>query len=315
MKTNQYFPFEVNMINTNEVSRLIETYGPKGFGVYIMILTELRHSPNNKCSMSTIKGMARRCKISQKMLDRVMADFNLFEVRQEADGQIIASPYLDRVMNAYHERLIKLSEAGKKRSNKSTRDAHGQFTSLAGALDKSRTDKNKPTTTVVGNQMAQRVDDAGDETCSETAGKHEAATVCDKSWEKHLDIAVNDEMWMELLAMNSGISRLFVKHRESVIEGFRRHVNLQGKGYTLHSPQDVKAYFANFLRQGTPTQKRIAEELLQREEEEQQTEPNRYETIDPQTGERSYFGNLIPPEASPRPNENAVWSHELHQWI
>jgi hypothetical protein len=298
-KSKLYFPLETDLINQINVSALIENCGPKGFGTYVMILTELRNCADYRCSLNALKGMARRCKIHISLLKQVLYDFGLFDVDRENGEEIISSPYIDRVMKMYDEKLEKLVEGGKKRSDKSVRGANGQFTSQAGALDKIRLDKKKTATTVaVKDDAAVAVAIAGF-----------------KNWEDCFAEAMKEELWLEIVAMNSGMSQLFVKHRKWVIEAFRQHIILQGKGSTLHYVGDIKSYFANFMRQGTPTQKRIAQQLAQIEKELQQTSAHRYETIDMQTGERTYYGNPIPRDAPPRPNENAVWSKELNTWI
>ena len=319
MKAKLYFPFEINMINNNKESMLIEALGPKGFGGYIMILTELRHNPNYRCTLSAVKGMARRCKISQKLLEQVLYDFDLFKISREEEEPIISSPYMDQAMSTYEEKHRRLSEAAKKRSSKCSRDENGQFTDTIGALNEIKLNeiKSNKTTTAVA------VVENGE--CSETPHPSSAAVVDDnhvmdanaglKSWKTYLDIATGDEAWMAILAMNSGISKLFVKHRQAVIEAFRQHIQLQGKGSSLQSVAHVQAYFANFLRPGTPTHKRVAEQLAALEEQTRQASPNRFETIDPETGQRNYYGHPIPADAPLRPNDNAAWSPTEHKWI
>ena len=304
-KNEQYFPYEFNMINKSNVSELIETWGPKGFGTYIMVLTELRHHPNYRCSMSAIKGMARRCKVGNILLNEVINKFQLFNVGEGEDADMISSPYLDRVMQAYDEKHRKLSEAAAKRANKRKRNEEGQFADSMGALEEKRGEEkrgeeNKTTTVVV---VVVTDDDDNN------------APLEFKTWQEYFDQAMTDEYWLESIAMNSGMSRLFVKYREEVIDRFRRHIIGQGKETNMQSVKDVKSYFANFMRQGKPTQKQMAEWLEKRETENHSNRPNRFETIDPVTGERTYFGNPIPAEAPPRPNDNAVWSRELEQWV
>ena len=321
MKIEQYFPFEINMINSNKVAELIEAYGPKGFGIYVMILIELRHSPNYRCSLNAIKGIARRCKIGNTLLMKVLNDFGLFEIEGQTKNMIISSPYLDRVMGAYDERLNKLSVAGKKNTDKARRKSNGQFAINDGSLDKRREDEmreNKNTSmTTISKEEEKSVEAktlvvVDGEPVIDAGG---AETTLHKTWEECLEQAIKDDIWIEQLAMSSGMSKLFMKHRELVIELFRQHVLLQGGRPNIHTVQEIKAYFANFLRPGTPTQKRVAEQLSEREREIAETSPYRFETIDPETGERTYFGNPIPAQAPPRPNQNAVWSEQLNAWI
>lgn len=290
-----YFPCEVNMLNNENVSEMIDTHGPKGFGAYILILSELRQSAGYTCGMHTLNGIARWCKIRRGLLESILYDFDLFILTRQEDTLMISSPYLNRVMEAYDEKMQKLVDAGKIRSDKGKRNQRGQFTSNAGALDNIRLDKTTSTTVVV----------------EETAP---AATEIN-DWETYLDEAIQDEAWMELLAMNSGMSKMFVRNRDAAVDIFRQHVNLQGKNTQITSVGDIKAYFANFLRPGTPTNKHLAAQLTQREEALWKHSPYRFETIDPETGERTYYGNPIPADAPPRPNDNAVWTPECAQWV
>ena len=147
--TTAYFPLEVNLFNDHHVSMLIEKHGPKGYGAYMMILTGLRNCEDYEGTLFTIEGIARRCKISPKMLHCVLYDFGLFEITHTDRFVLISSPYLNRVMGAYEEKRRILIENGKKGFSKVSRNADGQFTAAGGALDKIRLDKKKKTTTTV----------------------------------------------------------------------------------------------------------------------------------------------------------------------
>ena len=308
MKNKLYFPFEVNMINGSKESELIEKMGPKGFGIYIMILTELRHGVNYRCNLSSIKGMARRCKISHTLLKQVIYDSELFNIYQQEDKIIISSPYMNKVMQGYDETIQKNSMAGKKNADKAKRNSKGQFTIGDGTIEENRKEKNKNTTSTT--KVVEKQEEQPLIFNSDTNTGTEL-----KSWETYLDLATGDEEWMALLAMNSGISKLFVKHQAAIIDAFRKHVQLLGNESSQQSVADVKAYFANFMRPGTATQKRVADQLNAFEEIARRASGTSFETIDPQTGERNYYGHPIPADAPPRPNDNAAWSPTEHKWI
>jgi len=268
--------------------------------------------------------MARRCKISKPLLSKVLTDFRLFEINQGEDDEIISSPYLNRVMGEYEEKCRKQSEAGKKNADKAKRKSNGQFAIGDGSIEKNRIEKKRieenkkdknTSMTTISKEEEKSVKAKTLVIDGEPVINLNAESILHKTWEECLEHATKDEIWVEQLAMSSGISKLFMKHRELVIELFRQHVLLQGGRPNIHTVQEIKAYFANFLRQGTPTQKRVAEQLTEREREIAETSPYRFETIDPKTGERTYYGNPIPSEAPPRPNQNAVWSQQLNAWI
>ena len=302
--SNAYFPLETNIPNNVQVSELISRYGPKGFGVYIMLLTELRLGANYRYNYNAAKILAKRCNIGVTMLNNVIFNFGLFELNEVDGTTLISSPYLDRVMKPYDKEVKKQHRIAMKEYDKAEEEEGEEITEISGGIEKNRIEKNITTTAVVVKNEAVVA-----------AAEPEIKAEPQHVWEGYLHTAMKDEIWVELLAMNSGISRLFMKHRAFVTETFRQHVMLQGRGSEIFSVADIKSYFANFLRQGTPTQKRVAELLAEREEQLRQASTNPHETIDPQTGQRSYFGNLIPSDAPPRPNANAVWSNNEKQWI
>ncbi|NDW13430.1 DUF4373 domain-containing protein [Bacteroides sp. 214] len=300
LKRNEnYFPLETNLINSIPFAKLIEAHGVKAYAIYLLILNELRISSDYRCAKSTIKALARKYKIRLPELERVLCDYNLFEITNEEDEEVVSSPYLDRVMEMYDKKKAQYAKSGKKRSDKSERDGNGRFTSDAPALDKTRLDNKKKTTVVV---------------------KKDGVDVGSKigvflGWEHHLNEAMNDEAWVELIAMRSGLSMRFMKHRAFVFETFRQHVKTQGSESRISSLSEAKAYIANYMRQGTVTQKHVAELISQREAEEQKNSPHRFEDVDPITGERTYFGCPIPRHAPPRPTANAVWNEVTNNWM
>jgi hypothetical protein len=134
-----------------------------------------------------------------------------------------------------------------------------------------------------------------------------------KPFERFVLSAMEDTFWKELVAMRSGLP-LFEKETE-IVDIFIRHVVIMGNENSVISIRDAKNYFANFTRKGTATNRAILEELLQAEAERQEKQkPNRYEDFDPVTGQRSYCGIPIPPDAPPRPDENMVWNTGSYGW-
>ena len=123
-----------------------------------MALVELRNSPDYRYTLNALKGMARKCKISIKLLMSVLQDFNLFELTEVNGLTVVSSPYLDEAMGTYEEKCRKLSEASAKGFNKADRSADGRFTAKGGVLNKIKL--NKTTTTVVtGTAPVTDVDD------------------------------------------------------------------------------------------------------------------------------------------------------------
>lgn len=299
-KSEQYFPFEVSIFNNESISELINEHGPKGFGAYVMILAELRLSKDYTCGMNTIHVIARKCKISLKLVESVLHDFDLFILTRDEDTLMISSPYMCRVMEAYDNKIQKCAEGGRKSADKNKRGANGQFTSTAGTSDQIRLDNNNKTTTNVVSKES-------------ITGSNSSSN--DHNWKKYLDDAIRDEEWMAVLAMNSGINSIFVKYQDYLVECFCNHIRLQGTESNIQSAKDAKSYFANYLRPGTPTHRRIVTHLINHETEQRRYPERRFETLDPKTGKRSYCGRPIPNDAPLRPNNTAVWDEKESRWL
>jgi len=140
-----------------------------------------------------------------------------------------------------------------------------------------------------------------------------------RPFEKIIEEAMKDEYWLELIIMRTGLP--LQKRKQEIAEIFKRHVILMGKETEIYSVKEAKNYFANYTRKGTTTHKELIGELrvASRHGQVSMRAASRctqvtmqigYEDVNPITGERSYCGIRIPPEAPPRPNENAVWNKD-----
>lgn len=298
MKNDQYFPLEVNMTSDERVAHLIEELGVKGFGIYVLLLIEIRRNDQYLCGKSALKTFSRANRISNKVLEDIINNYNLFEWKKDGELAAVSSVYMERVMSWLENKRQKLSDAAKKGIDKKKRNKDGMFTSQAGAVQNSTeqnsTEKTTATAVVVTDSSSSSLKPL-------------------KNWEEILLDLRQDKVWMEKLAMHSCLGGLFLKYEATIVEAFRQHISLYGTGYEIQSKRDMCSYFTNFLRPGTPTNKRLTDQLkaMQKKDGVQ----NIHEFIDPGTGERSYFGHTIPPDAPPRPNANAFWDNNRKKWI
>lgn len=273
-------------MNDERMAAIIEKHGAKGIGTYLVLLVELRSHPDYRCGLNTIRMIARTYKLDAELIESLIHDYGLFDKTGEESNAQISSLYLNRVMENLEKRRKRCSEAGKKRTACGTRDANGRFTSLAG------TNKHTDDVVILNPDDKCRI----------------------KSWKEYLAEALNDKTWKECQAMHSGLGEKFIRYEMDIVRMFMDHAITHGRESTLLSVKDVKFYFANFVRRGTVTCKRIAKELNKLEQEELQDDPHRFEDIDPVTKERSYYGNVIPVNAPPRPNDKVSWNYHTHNW-
>ena len=86
----------------------------EALGIYVMLLLHLRTKDNYEasCTPLLLRAFARRYDLELDMLEKVLHDYNLFEVDEER--QTFRAPYLDRVMQRLEEKWRMDTENGKK---------------------------------------------------------------------------------------------------------------------------------------------------------------------------------------------------------
>lgn len=109
-KEAYYFPHDANAQNDPKISKLIETMGPEGVGIYWMLVEVLRDQKDYKYPMTGVGMLARRWNTIQEKVTAVIRDFGLFEI-----GPVFfESESLTRRMGIVYAKRKKLSESGKK---------------------------------------------------------------------------------------------------------------------------------------------------------------------------------------------------------
>mgnify|MGYP000308508252 CR=1 FL=1 len=106
--------------------------------------------------------------------------------------------------------------------------------------------------------------------------------------------------------------KLFLEHQQQVIELFKQHILLYGKGGELLFLEDVRRYFSNYVAPGSTTCRMLRETLLSVLQKAGSTADNRFETLS--NGRRMYLGHLIPDDAPLRPDAAAVWDDVRKKW-
>ena len=129
------------------------------------------------------------------------------------------------------------------------------------------------------------------------------------TWERYIDELKDDEQWMELVAMRSGLKQQFYTLFPRIVESFKRHVRAIGNEGHIVSSGDAKHYFWFFMNPSSPTYKNLILELQKPADKGKY----KYEDREPTTGQRSYCGVPIPADAPPRPNHQAVWCE--NKWV
>ena len=315
-----------------------------------MLLLHLRTKDNYEasCTPLLLRAFARRHDLELDMLEKVLHDYNLFEVDEER--QTFRAPYLDRVMQRLEEKWRMDTENGKKGGRPKKRAKCAETPATKGRkpneTQERREEEKIGITPVVNNSSNTLAGGAADAAMvvaeteekisasgsSETSEVRTASSVpvgrgmriraVDEegqqplqpvlSWETLVDRLADSRLYMELAGQRSGLGRLFIDHQQQIIGLFKKHILLYGKESGLLFFEDVKRYFSNYIAAGSPTCRMLREELMREIKERESRDVSRFESV--VDGKRMYLGRLIPDSAPPRPDNSAVWDDAHKRW-
>ena len=295
MKKDQYIPHEVSMRNTTEVMNLIESEGMAGYGIYWALMEYLRVQDGYVGDLQALASLKRQLKIRQSKLDRVLHGFGLFVCH----GNTFYSPKLNEVMKPFEDRRARIEAYKRKKEKENSLEiskVSSEKNDIVSFEVKGKGEGKEETTSSLNKKDAD-------------AGKSLATPVL--SWERHVNELRNEQSWIEIMAMRSGLGKVFVQRFDEVLQAFKEHVQSIAHESHIDSPSEAKKYFCFFNTPGSATFKRIAA-MLQKPIDRGKY---KHEDRDPATGKRSYCGIPIPADAPPRPNAQAAWSEEKLKWV
>ena len=294
MKKDQYFPHEANLRQTSEFMHLIEKEGMAGYGIYWGLIEYLRSQDNYIGDLRVLKSLSAQMRTSITRLLRILKNYGLFEL---TDYTFQSSRLIT---------LMKPLESKRKLMDKRSSNDDETIN-----LRNRRNSLETNTTSVTVKKSKEKKSKENTSSAEEVAAAVAAPLSCKLPWEEYVDELDKEQQWKEIMAMRSGLKMEFFSLYPRIVECFKNHVRALGKERSILSSSDAKQYFCFFLAPGSNTFQRLMAQLKQPSDKDS---PYRFEERDPATGQRSYCGVPIPPDAPPRPNAQAVWNEETHQW-
>ena len=293
MKKDQYIPHEVSMRSTTEVMNLIENEGMAGYGIYWALMEYLRTQDDYTGDVRVLRTLARQLKTKLSKVEAVLKNYGLFTLTDFT----FRSTKLDAMMRPLENKrkAMEKQNVSKPKAERNQKVCNSLKTSDGVVLSKVKESKEEKSKEDTSSPISSSSAEAAEE------------KVLSKSfvpaWEKYVDELQQDEQWMEVAAMHSGMKQQFFTLFPRIVESFKRHVRSLGNEGRILSPSDAKHYFFFFLNPSSPTYKNLILELQKPKDKG----AYKHEDRDPTTGQRSYCGVPIPDDAPPRPNSQAVW--------
>jgi len=289
MKRDQYIPHEVSMRNTTEVMNLIEKEGMMGYGIYWALMEYLRVQDDYVGDIRSLSTLKRELRIRQSRLDKVLHGYGLFV----CNGNTFYSPKLNEVMKPFEQRRARIEAYKLQKQKENSLKINGEDPEKSDIVSFEGKGKGEGKGEGKGTTTSNKEDDGGDGASVPTV----------LAWERYVNELQQEQQWIEVMAMRSGLGLMFVNRFPEVLKHFKQHVQAVGNEKDIQSPSDAKRYFCFFNTPGSATFRKLVEEL------QKPVDKGKYkhEDVDPATGQRSYCGVPIPADAPPRPNEQAVW--------
>ena len=295
MKKDQYIPHEVSMRSTTEVMNLIEKEGMAGYGIYWAIMEYLRTQDDYTGDVRVLRTLARQLKTKLCKVESVLHNYGLFTLTDFT----FRSTKLDTMMKPLEDKRKAMSKrnVSKLEAERNQDDCKTLKTNDSVVLSKVKESKVKESKVKESKVKESKV------LSSSKDDNDVVAVPVSLAWERYVDELANEQQWIEVMAMRSGLGLVFVNRFPEVLKHFKRHVQAVGSEKDIQSPSDAKRYFCFYNTPGsTPFRQLVAE--LQKPIDKGKY---KHEERDPTTGQRSYCGVPIPTDAPPRPNGQAVW--------
>ena len=304
MKKDQYIPHDVCMRSNTEVFNMVEAEGAAGYGLYWGILEYLRSQNNYQGDIRALKGIARQLKCRLDKAIRVLENYGLFVIE---NSTFYSTDLIEKMQPLERKRAQK--QAVKQRENVSPNEQtlSEKFISLS-KNDKTLSKSSCNTLKIKDTSSLSKVKESKGKK-KETSDKEivdvpVADVTSGLAWERYVDELAQEQSWIEIMAMRSGLKQVFVQRFGEVLQHFKLHVQALGKEDDIRSLSDAKRYFCCYNKPGSIPFVRLVDELQKPVDKGKY----KYEDRDTATGLRSYCGVPIPDDAPPRPNAQAVWN-------
>ena len=300
MKKDQYIPHEVSMRTTSEVMKLIEKEGMTGYGIYWALMEYLRVQDDYTGDVRILKTLARQLKTKLSKVESVLHNYGLFTLTDFT----FRSTKLDTMMKPLEDKRKAMSKrnVSKLEAERKQSDSKVETECKQAACNSLETSRDISLSKVKESKVKESITSSSKEEEGD-AVDGVASTSVTLAWERYVDQLADEQQWIEIMAMRSGLGLVFVKRFTEVLQHFKRHIQAVGNEKDIQSPGDAKRYFCFYNTPGSTPFRQLVDEL------QKPIDKGKYkhEDYDAATGQRSYCGVPIPADAPPRPNGQAVW--------
>ena len=337
MKRNFYLQHPLMAMCDPRMEYLLEKEKLKGTGAYWFVIEKLAMLPDSCGDMKYLRPFCKLYKISFAYVKKIIFCYGLFDFEEDGsfmpaelnpigqrvqvwkatDGNEDEKPEKtvrekkSKTFKSASESSIFESKNDEKQQKTSKEKEEKSAENSAKVLDNSIVDENTNTTN------EENIKDITTSAIKEkeTAAADDVNFNPIRPWQEVVDGLAVRTPWLEAACIHSGYGELLMRHIETAVDCFKKHIEVYDKWHNLLSESDARRYFVNFTNPGQHTSQALYATLMALDAKQQSAappDPYRYEQrID---GRRTYLGCLIPDNAPPRPDNTAFWNETTNSW-
>ena len=314
MKRNFYLQHQLMAMHDPRMQNLFDKEGPRGIGTYWIIIEKLSLLPDAKAQLKYLRSSTSK-KLSITYIEKIIRNFQLFV--HEEDGSF--SP---EELNPVKKKDKKTAKSDRANAVADAKNDENRQKTAEEKTENSNEKQANALNTSTDKETSREVFKENIKDITTSAIKEKETAAADdvnfnpiRPWQEVVDGLAVRTPWLEAACIHSGYGELLMRHIETAVDCFKKHIEVYDKWHNLLSESDARRYFVNFTNPGQHTSHDLYATLLALDAKQQSAappDPYRYEQrID---GRRTYLGCLIPDNAPPRPDNTAFWNETTNSW-
>lgn len=314
MKRNFYLQHQLMAMHDPRMQNLFDKEGPRGIGTYWIIIEKLSLLPDAKAQLKYLRSSTSK-KLSITYIEKIIRNFQLFVL--EEDGSF--SP---EELNPVKKKEKKTAKSDRANAVADAKNDENRQKNAEEKTENSNEKQANALNTSTDKETSREVFKENIKDITTSAIKEKETAAADdvnfnpiRPWQEVVDGLAVRTPWLEAACIHSGYGELLMRHIETAVDCFKKHIEVYDKWHNLLSESDARRYFVNFTNPGQHTSQALYATLMALDAKQQSAappDPYRYEQrID---GRRTYLGCLIPDNAPPRPDNTAFWNETTNSW-
>ena len=314
MKRNFYLQHQLMAMHDPRMQNLFDKEGPRGIGTYWIIIEKQSLLPDAKAQLKYLRSSTSK-KLSITYIEKIIRNFQLFVL--EEDGSF--SP---EELNPVKKKEKKTAKSDRANAVADAKNDENRQKTAEEKTENSNEKQANALNTSTDKETSREVFKENIKDITTSAIKEKETAAADdvnfnpiRPWQEVVDGLAVRTPWLEAACIHSGYGELLMRHIETAVDCFKKHIEVYDKWHNLLSESDARRYFVNFTNPGQHTSQALYATLMALDAKQQSAappDPYRYEQrID---GRRTYLGCLIPDNAPPRPDNTAFWNETTNSW-